>query len=148
MLFEDSLACSGVANLSWPGSQETQKMSGTKGQWLLKCSIYDFMDVMNTPHSIFLIFASFNSKHSCLYESAKSLTANSSVVVIQRQNYKTKPFRISHSMIIPCYFASSIRLKLGTPDTYWYQTPRSCRLFLEFWQSTSFILINPGKGWF
>lgn len=96
MLFEDCLAiaCSRVANLSWSGSQETEKMGGTKGKWVLKCSIYDFMDVMSIPHAIRLIFAFFDSFLNilivCIYPLNPVLTANSSVVAIQRQNYKNE----------------------------------------------------------
>lgn len=124
MLFEDCLAiaCSGVANLSWPGSQETEKMGGTKGQWVLKHSIYDFMDVMSIPHATHLIFAFFdpflNILIVCIYPQNPVLTVNSSVVAIQRQNHKMKPSRISLSVTVLCYPEASVRLKLSTPDTY------------------------------
>ena len=97
-------------------------MGGTKGQWVLKRSIYGFTDVMSIPHAIRLIFAFFDSFLNilivCIYPQNPVLTANSSVVVIQRQNYKMKPSTISLSVTVSCYPVAPVRLKLSTPDVY------------------------------
>lgn len=92
--------------MAW--EQETEKMGGTKGQRVLTLSIYDFMDVMSIPHAIRLIFAFFDSFLNiaivCIYLQNPVLTGNSSIVVIQRQNYKMKPSRITlqDCFMLPC----------------------------------------------
>lgn len=120
-LFSNILLWCGQPFIVW--EMGNKKLNSIKRWWVLKHSIYLFMDVTDMPHAIYLIFAFFDSLLNivigfiylqnpgldrtlirCSYQEAEVWNISSRI----------HPSRVSLSVTILFYPTAPVRLKLST----------------------------------